>query len=111
LAKGVNVRKENAEGINLTLIAKRLFQERFRFLMEQHQEVDLTVTVYAENNTDKVISYVTIPEGKNSMDYSLSVPVGKGYRIGYEMSIKNDFVPWGYYGNKAWSLCPARPIL
>jgi len=111
LAKGVNVRKENAEGINLTLIAKKTVSGKISLPYGTAPRGGLTVTVYAENNTDKVISYVTIPEGKNSMDYSLSVPVGKGYRIGYEMSIKNDFVPWGYYGNKGMVFMPGEAYL
>ncbi|RXE59077.1 Ig-like domain-containing protein [Acetivibrio mesophilus] len=111
LAKGVNVRKENASGINITLIAKKTVSGKVSLPFGTAPKGGLTVTVYAENNTDKIISYVTIPEGQSSMDYSLSVPVGKGYRIGYEMSIKNDFVPWGYYGIYGTAYMPANAHL
>lgn len=111
LAKGVNVRKENAGGINLTLIAKKTVSGKISLPYGTAPKGGLTVTVYAENNTDKQVSYVTIPEGKSSMDYSLSVPVGKGYRVGYEMSIKNDFVPWGYYGTYGTVFMPDNAYL
>lgn len=98
LATGVNVRSGDAMGIDVSLIAKKTVSGKVSLPYGTAPKGGLVVTVSVQNDTDKSISYVTIPEEKTSMDYSISVPVGRGYRVSYEISTKNDFVPWGYYG-------------
>lgn len=98
LADGVNVRSENASGIEITLIAKRNVSGKVSLPNGSAPAGGLMVTVYLENDTDKVVSYATILQNQSSADYSVDVPVGKNYKVGYEISTKNDLVPWGYYG-------------
>jgi len=111
LAEGVNVRSENVSGIDLTLIAKRNVSGKVSLPYGSAPAGGLTVTVYIENDTDKVVSYVTIPQNQKYANYSINVPVGKNYKVGYEISTRNDFVPWGYYSVYGMAYIPESASL
>lgn len=57
----------------------------------------INVNIYAE---DAGVTLVNIPEGSNSVPYSLKVSPnaeGMGYKVSYQLSADYGYVTWGYY--------------
>ncbi len=107
MASDVNVREENKKNVNLTLIGKKVVSGTISLPNGDTAPTGgLTVTITVKNDDDATATTVTIPKGENSREYSINVPVGKNYMIGYGITTKNDYVTWGYYNSSGMTYMP-----
>lgn len=100
-ATPVDVTDKDKSGINITLIAKRIISGVVTLPAGKSAPVGgLVVTVTATNGQKTGTVDVTIPEGLDSVPYTVFVPTGSGYKISYQTKDSSYVSPAYYNSNK-----------
>lgn len=97
-ADPVDVHSKDIDGINMTLLRKHIIAGKLDIPQGYTVPPEgLDVTVFVSNGMETYSSKVTIPNGKNSVEYSVHVEAGSGYKVYYYDEYNNELVTIGYY--------------